>query len=406
MTTNNQTQPSSEVQAFQARWILPISRPPIENGIITIQNGQILQVEPVNLIKNELPKPPTDLGDSVIFPGFINAHTHLEHGTLSECPTSFINYTQALRTYNLETPDEQKSEEVNKSIEECFRFGTVALADLSCNGISYQPLLESHLYARVFHELHGFKSFNSPAILEKHLGIIKSTSQQKKVTSHLAPSSIWSASQQLFYDIGVHERHMAIHLAMSKEESEFTLNGNGKLRQFLLSIGDYDYNWKTPGLSPVRYFFFNHFFSRHNILVHMVHVTGSDIDTIKEYPTKANICLCPRSDELLSLGTAPARLFLEKGLNICLGTESRSSVPDIDIRKEILKCVELYSIPPDMTLKFATINGAYAIGFHQEVGSLDPGKTAKCLVLKCGSSDAKDPYNIILESNEEIQWLI
>ena len=395
----------SSTKSFKAKWILPVSRPPIEDGIIVVQDDQIIKVGPVNSIARDLVEQPTDLGDSVIFPAFVNVHTHLEHHSPSQPPTDFVNYQKAIRAYNSETSDDIKRQNVVKSIEECYQYGTIAVADSSTFGISYNQLVESHLFARVFHELTGFRKLKSSDIIKEHHNIIKSLDTHKKVTNHLAPSSVWAVSPTLFRDIAANERHFSIHLAMTRDELEFTLNGKGKIKNLLLSIDDFDYDWKVPGLSPVKYYFNNHFFSKHNILVHMIHTNASDIDTIRESPAKANICLSPRSNELLSLGTAPARLFLEKGLNICLGTESRISTPDLDMRKELVKCVETHSIPPDTALKFSTLNGAYAIGFHQEVGSLEPGKTSKCLVLRRGLSEAKDPYNLIMESEEKVQWL-
>jgi adenosine deaminase len=39
-------------------------------------------------------------------------------------------------------------------------------------------------------------------------------------------------------------------------------------------------------------------------------------------------------------------MLLEKGINICLGTESRVLVSDLDIRKEMIACVDSYAISP------------------------------------------------------------
>jgi hypothetical protein len=49
-------------------------------------------------------------------------------------------------------------------------------------------------------------------------------------------------------------------------------------------------------------------------------------------------------------------------MNICLGTESRTLVPDLDIRKEMIACVDSYGVTGKYP-EIATLNGAYAIGF-------------------------------------------
>ena len=56
---------------YHARWILPITSPLIESGRLVVENGRIAAVE-----KAAVPDPSAiDLGDSVVLPGFVNAHT-------------------------------------------------------------------------------------------------------------------------------------------------------------------------------------------------------------------------------------------------------------------------------------------------------------------------------------------
>jgi len=99
-------------------------------------------------------------------------------------------------------------------------------------------------------------------------------------------------------------------------------------------------------------------------------------------------------------------MFLEKGLNLCLGTESRVFVPDLDMLKEMSECVDVYGISPEIALKFATLNGAYAIGFHKEVGSLESGKTAHCLVVDVSGLTNNNPYEMIFSATQAPRWLI
>src|SRR5688572_12425438 len=63
--------------ALQARWLVPVDRPPIAGGIITVADGRIAAVG-----ENTSGRPPTDLGDVALLPGFVNAHTHLEFSLL------------------------------------------------------------------------------------------------------------------------------------------------------------------------------------------------------------------------------------------------------------------------------------------------------------------------------------
>ena len=58
---------------LRARHLLPMGGGAIENGWLRIAGGRI-----VALGRRELPGPVHDLGDAIILPGLVNAHTHLE----------------------------------------------------------------------------------------------------------------------------------------------------------------------------------------------------------------------------------------------------------------------------------------------------------------------------------------
>jgi 5-methylthioadenosine/S-adenosylhomocysteine deaminase len=64
---------------YSARWLLPISSPPIDDGAIAIEGPTIMAVGPISKIKASFPDAPvTHFRDSAMLPGFVNAHSHLE----------------------------------------------------------------------------------------------------------------------------------------------------------------------------------------------------------------------------------------------------------------------------------------------------------------------------------------
>src|SRR5690349_15573092 len=57
---------------YRAAWVLPIARPPIAGGTVTVDGDRIVGV-------GEFAGGPVeDLGNVAILPGLVNAHTHLE----------------------------------------------------------------------------------------------------------------------------------------------------------------------------------------------------------------------------------------------------------------------------------------------------------------------------------------
>ena len=64
--------------SLRARHLLTMQGPVLENGLVTIRDGWITGVN--DLAPSE---PVFDLGDVILMPGLINAHTHLEFSDLS-----------------------------------------------------------------------------------------------------------------------------------------------------------------------------------------------------------------------------------------------------------------------------------------------------------------------------------
>jgi aminodeoxyfutalosine deaminase len=64
---------------LRARWVLPIDRPPIEGGYVSVAEGRITEIGATAPAVSNV----EDLGDVVLLPGLVNAHTHLEFSDLA-----------------------------------------------------------------------------------------------------------------------------------------------------------------------------------------------------------------------------------------------------------------------------------------------------------------------------------
>ena len=62
---------------YHARWVLPITSPPIRDGWVEIVDGLVTAVG-ASKSAGSFVASGFDLGEAVIMPGVVNAHTHLE----------------------------------------------------------------------------------------------------------------------------------------------------------------------------------------------------------------------------------------------------------------------------------------------------------------------------------------
>ncbi len=396
------------VKIYAANWILPVNGNPLQNYAVVIKDGTIFDLGPVSEVESKYSNRVYDLGNSIIFPAFVNVHSHLELTHLRDKFAATHNLVEWMRETNREmtaSAEDDVRQGILRGLEEVHTSGTVGLGEVTKTGLSVNPIESAGLYSRVFHEVQGFRNFKVPYQLkeiDEHLSQFADTS---RVTNHLSPHSIFTVGRKLFKEIEQRESIMTLHLASLQEELEFVQNGRGPLKQILLANEMYDYKWEVPETTPVRYFFDNYFYSQKNILVHMVHVSEEDMDYMAECHVDIHICLCPRAGKNLGLGVAPANSYRKRGFNLCLGTDNVLVSGDYDMRNEMRAAQETYQLMPKDILTMATHQGALALGFEDQIGSIEPGKSGQLLIMENPFAVDKDPYEAVLESDRPIQWL-
>ena len=90
---------------------------------------------------------------------------------------------------------------------------------------------------------------------------------------------------------------------------------------------------------------------------------------------------------------APARTFIDAGVPVALGTDfnpGTSPTASLPLAMTVA-CLEL-RLTPDEALSAVTINAARAVGLEDEIGSLEPGKSADLVDLARPDARRQIPY--------------
>jgi 5-methylthioadenosine/S-adenosylhomocysteine deaminase len=131
---------------------------------------------------------------------------------------------------------------------------------------------------------------------------------------------------------------VCVHLAESPYEDQALNEGTGPFVDNALRMGV-----EPPPitkLSSVKYMESLGVLETRPLLVHMVHVSDEDLDTIAAYGAK--IAHCPRSNQLLQSGRMPLEKMLARNIPVALGTDSLASCPSLDIREEAEAAIKLH----------------------------------------------------------------
>ncbi|MDE6593129.1 MAG: amidohydrolase [Oscillospiraceae bacterium] len=152
------------------------------------------------------------------------------------------------------------------------------------------------------------------------------------------------------------------------------------------SAGEVQNCYKEHGKSPVEYLDDMGFFDVPTAAAHCVHVSEGDMDIMAK--RGVSVLHNPKSNLKLANGTAPVPRMVEKGINVCIGTDSQASNNNLNMFSDMNFAALLpkgaTAVPTVCAarevLKFATVNGAKALGFS-DTGEIAEGKKADIVLL-------------------------
>jgi len=380
---------------YRARWVLPISSPQILDGALTVQRERIAAVGRYVDLADTFPEAPVDdFGEAAILPGLVNAHTHLEltamRGFLEAEESNFFGWLKKLTIARLErmTPDDLYVSAAWGACEAA-RAGITCVGDASeAAGQSMRALRDAGLRGTVYQESFG----PDPRLASENFEKLKSkVAALKEVETPLvhagvsphAPYTVCPTQLEMISEFALAE-HLPVmmHVAESTAEESLLRGGDGP---FADSFAQRGIRWFTPGCSGVQHLAAHGILRTKPLLTHCIHVDDADIDTIKE--NGASIAHCPKSNAKLGHGRAPLAKFLDAAIPLGFGSDSVASNNTCDILEEARFAVLLARLeknaspgaPPTSAndaLGVATLSGARALGFGEQIGALEAGRQA------------------------------
>jgi cytosine/adenosine deaminase-related metal-dependent hydrolase len=403
---------------YAAKHLLPVASPPIQSGAVVVHEGRIATVgRRKDVIRAHPGVEIRELGDVVVIPGLVNAHTHLELSHLFDpaaASTSFMEWVRDLVARRAAASEDAVIPAAAAAVETMVARGTVAVGDVGNGVLAPAVLARSPLHGVYFHELYGFRAADADAILDaaaSRLDAIESVAEiaaaRGRLTAILTPHAAHTTSAPLLKALGgratASAEVLSIHVAESHEELQLLRDGTGPLKDFLIERGAWDPSWKAPGLSPVEHLDRLGVLTSRTLAVHCVHLDHQDLSRLQA--RGLTVVTCPRSNQRLGVGKAPVGKLLASGIPVALGTDSLASSPDVDVFNEIASLRQEHpGLAPATALRMATLSGARALGLAKHLGSIEGGKLAALAVV--GLSDPNDdPLEAVTWSSESIEPL-
>lgn len=402
---------------YSARWVLPVSVPPIPYGAVAVHNGVITAVGPEEVVRESVakdgPYQTVSLGETALTPGFVNVHSHLEltalRGLLDELPFyPWITKLVELKREKLRAADFQIA--ARWGVIEAIRSGITTLADTGDSGAPMDAMVTGGVRGIVYQEVFGLemlKAKRSLGDLKRKIQTLRrhETSLVKVGVSPHAPYTVSKLLFQLTTEFAEQDKlPMCIHTAESRAEEDF-------MRQGLGPIGDSyrrrDIQWSPPGVSTIRYLADLNVLRVKPLLVHCVRATEEDIGLLALWD--ARVAHCPKSNAKFGHGIAPALRMRRRGIPVGLGTDSVASNNVCDLLDEARFTGLLHRasmgddsvLPASDLLEWMTLGGATALGLENRIGTLDVGKDADITAISLSGAHTQpvhDPAVALLAS--------
>ena len=370
---------------YRARWVVPISEPPIADGVVVVDGARIAFVGEANAGPAG---PEEDLGNVVLIPGLVNAHCHLEltamRGFLEDL--DFRRWILRLTSARRAVLDRDAMlDSARYGIEEGLLAGITSYADTGDSGVAMQAMREAGVRGINYQEVFGpdpAQCADSIAELRRKVEGMRYL-ETPLVRLGVSPHAPYTVSDDLFRATAALADElnlpMAIHIAEGELEQQLVVNAEGAfadgLRRREIAV-------EPRGRTPIDLLDRLGVLDAKPLLIHCVRVDGGDIERIAA--TNSPVAHCPASNAKLGHGIAPLVELLGAGIPVGLGSDSMASNNQMDILAEARLALLAQRArrcsfdAPTATkvLEMATIGGATAIGIGDRVGTLEPGKQA------------------------------
>lgn len=365
-------------KVLSADWVLPVSGAPIRDGAVAVESGLIAAVGTQDELGRGERHP-----ESVILPGFVNAHSHLEYAVYAGFGDG-LPFAPWLATH-IERKARLAPEEMlavaRRGAFDSLATGITTTADYSYSGAAAAACDEAGLRAIVYLEVFASDPADARAQFERTRDAVGETGVTVGVSPH-APYTCTPAVYEWCLSLGV---PVGTHLAESAGENEWLLRGAGPMAGGKALV-------EPPGETGARTL------ERHGLLVpgllcaHCVQLDAEEIELLAAHDVP--VAHCPRSNALLGCGIAPVAALRTAGVRVGLGTDSPASTPSFDVFAELQAAVLVArarerrpdALSASEALELATLGSARALGVDAEVGSIEQGKRADLTIVSLAGS--------------------
>lgn len=343
-----------------------------------------------------------DLGDRLLIPGLVNAHTHLDLTGLGPrrrpSGQTFLDWVGMVMRERLVDPQAiEASVVLGQQLSR--HYGVTWFGDIAGEDVAHRSMNVPGVSFREFFGLGG-------VTLEQSLNYLTGkpwSSAVPDVASGLEPHAPYSAGPELYRAAAALDRPLSTHLAETPQELQFVAQAAGPFKELLVRLGKWDDRYArdyNQGQHPVDWLAALASDSRW-VCAHCNYVGDAQIQSLARLGW--SVVYCPRASEYFGHAHHPYRQMLEAGVNVCLGTDSILCHQSLSILDEMRLLRQRDRTEPRLLLTMATTQGLKALGADPLHATFGVGSRSQIVAIRYDAGPAGDPLQNILADNRVLE---
>jgi len=367
------------MRKFSADLVFPIAGEPIKEGVVvTDEEGKILQID----TRDQHDAASIDIRPGVIVPGFINTHCHLELSHMkgvSDTGTGLLPFLQTVVNFR-DVPMDEILDAIAKADQEMHEGGIVAVGDISNKLDTAEQKDKSNIRYYTFVEMFDFMQDGmTEQFFKGYKEVYDGQSTAHGNRKSCVPHSPYTVTPGLFERLRAvndDEATVSIHNQETAHEDAFFLTGTGGFLDFFKAFNFPIDHFQPTGKNSIYYALEHLNPKNRNLFVHNTMTTPTDIQAAQAWGgDRVYWATCANANLYIENRMPHYKYFMDMNAKMTIGTDSLTSNWQLSVLEE-MKTIARYQsyVPFEMLIRWATLNGAEALGFEADLGSIEAGK--------------------------------
>ena len=326
--------------------------------------------------------------NSLLMPGLINAHVHIEFSGNKTALSygDFMNWLYSVIENREELINGCDIRCMKKAIDSMLACGITTFGAISSHGLDLEACANAPQNVVFFNELIGSQATMADALFTDFLSRLDASKSVKRegFTPALAIHSPYSVHPILIKKaLGIAKNEnlkVTAHFMESEAERNWLDSSEGDFKEFFQTL------LKQKSAISGSAEFLDYFNETPTLFAHVVKAKKSELETLAS--NSHTVIHCPISNRLLGNGSLNIKALNEKNIPWIVATDGLSSNYKLDLFEEMKVSLFMHSDMPLLELataliKGVTVNAASALGLN--TGEIVEGKNADMIVLDLDS---------------------